>query len=86
LLSHIARFRRYPEDARRQGVKGVVTVLFAMHRDGSVSGVWVRTTSGNLELDTAAIDTIHRAAPLPAIPSELPDNLNVLIPVAFNLP
>ncbi len=86
LLSHIARFRRYPEDARRQGIKGLVAVLFAMRRDGSVADVWVRTTSGNSELDAAAIDTIRRAVPLPHIPSELPDSLNVLIPVSFNLP
>jgi len=86
LLSHIARFRRYPEDAQRNGVRGTAVVVFSMRRDGTVASVWIRTTSGNIQLDTAAVDTIRRAVPLPHIPSELPDSLNVLIPVAFNLP
>lgn len=86
LLAHIARYRLYPDDAKRNGVQGVVTVLFAMRRDGTVTGAWVRGTSGNRTLDDAAIDTIRRAVPLPGIPPEMPDSLNVLIPVAFNLP
>jgi protein TonB len=86
LLSHIARYRRYPDDARRNGIQGIATVLFVMRRDGTVTDVWVRATSGNNSLDAAALDTIRRAEPLPHIPSELPDKLNVLIPVAFNLP
>jgi protein TonB len=86
LLSHIARYRNYPEKARRNGIHGIVTVLFSMHRDGSLNGVWVRGTSGDSSLDAAAIETIRRAVPLPTIPSNLPDTLNVLIPVAFNLP
>jgi protein TonB len=86
LLSHIARYRLYPDDAKRNGVQGIVTVLFAMRRNGTVMDVWIRGTSGNKTLDAAAIDTIRRAVPLPNIPSEMPDTLNVLIPVAFNLP
>jgi protein TonB len=86
LLSHIARYRLYPNEAKRDGIQGVVTVLFAMRRDGTVTDVWVRGTSGSRTLDVAAIDTIRRAVPLPSIPSEMPDSLNVLIPVAFNLP
>ncbi|MEI9923184.1 MAG: energy transducer TonB [Bradyrhizobium sp.] len=86
LLSHIARYRRYPDDARRDGIQGIATVLFAMRRDGTVAEVWVRSSSGNNSLDAAALDTIRRAEPLPRIPAELPDRLNVLIPVAFNLP
>jgi protein TonB len=86
LLSHIARYRRYPQDAERDGVQGIATVLFAMRRDGTVTDVWIQTTSGNKRLDAAAIDTIRRAVPLPNIPSEMPDSLNITIPVAFNLP
>lgn len=86
LLAHIARYRLYPDDAKRNGVQGIVTVLFAMRRDGTITGAWVRGTSGNRTLDEAAIDTIRRAVPLPGIPPEMPDSLNVLIPVAFNLP
>lgn len=86
LLSHIARYRRYPERARQDRIQGTVTVLFAMRRDGTVAGAWVQATSGNGTLDAEAVDTIQRAQPLPRIPAGLPDNMNILIPVAFNLP
>jgi len=83
LLAHIARYRRYPDGAQRGHLQGVVELLFAMQRDGAVLDIWVRTSSGQVVLDQAAIDTVRRAQPLPSIPPELPDGLNILIPVAF---
>jgi protein TonB len=86
LLTHIARYRRYPEEARRDGLQGTVQVLFAMRRDGAVTDVWIRTSSGQSVLDAAAADAIRRAQPLPRIPSELPDRLTILVPVTFDIP
>ncbi len=86
LLSHIARYRRYPDQARRDHMQGVVQLVFAMRRDGTVTDVWVKTSSGYHTLDLAAVETIHNAQPLPKIPSELPESLNISMPVAFNLP
>jgi protein TonB len=85
LLGHIARFRRYPP-AAQSGQHGVALVMFAMRRDGAVSEVWVRTSSGHLLLDEAATETIRRAQPLPTIPPDLPDRLTVLLPVSFDPP
>jgi protein TonB len=86
LLDHIARFRRYPAAGRLNRLEGTVQVMFAMRRDGTVKDVWIRNSSGHDLLDAAAIDTIRKAQPLPKIPLELPDQLNILIPVAFDLP
>ncbi len=86
LLSHIARYRRYPDAARQDRLQGIVQAVFAMRRDGTVTEVWIKSTSGHKLLDVAAIETIRRAQPLPKIPSELPDHLNILMPVAFDLP
>ncbi|TDX61363.1 protein TonB [Methylosinus sp. sav-2] len=85
LLAHIARFRRYPEEARRAGQQGTVQVLFAMRRDGAVTDVQIRTSSGQSALDAAAAETIRRAQPLPRIPRELPDRLTILAPIAFDM-
>lgn len=85
LLSHIARFRRYPQSAR-SGEHGVAQVVFAMRRDGTVSEIWVRTSSGHLTLDEAATETVRRAQPLPTIPRELPDRLTILLPISFDPP
>jgi periplasmic protein TonB len=86
LLSHIAQYRHYPDQARRDRVQGKVQLVFAMQRDGMVTDVWVKASSGHDALDLAAVDTIRKAQPLPKIPSELPDQLNISVPVAFDLP
>lgn len=85
LLGHIARFRRYPA-AAPGAPHGIAHVMFAMRRDGTVSEVWVRRSSGHLVLDEAAAETIRRAQPLPNIPADLPDQLTILLPVSFDTP
>jgi protein TonB len=86
LFAHVRRFRLYPEDARRHGLEGVVQVHFALDRSGDVLAAWVETSSGFQALDAAALETVRRAQPLPAIPAELPDQMDVLLPVVFSLP
>jgi periplasmic protein TonB len=86
LESHISRYQRYPEAARRDRVHGKVQLVFSMLRDGTVTDVRIESSSGYSVLDQAAIDTIRRAAPLPRIPAELPERLDILFPTAFDLP
>nr|WP_284701402.1 energy transducer TonB [Rhodoplanes tepidamans] len=85
LETHIGRFRRYPDSARRQRLQGTVQVRFEVDRDGTVLDVRVVSSSGHAALDSAAMDTIRRAAPLPPIPQGFPDRLDVLLPVEFAL-
>lgn len=83
LLRHVARFQRYPNAARALNLQGKVDMRFSLSRDGTLLGVWVKTGSGQVVLDKEAIDTIRRAQPLPAIPRELPDRLNVQLQLEF---
>jgi protein TonB len=85
LFTHIARYQAYPDSARRDRLQGQVELYFSMRRDGTVSDIEVSSSSGYPELDDAAIDTIKRAEPLPRIPSELPDSLNIVLPVVFDM-
>lgn len=85
LASHIARYRRFPSGARAGQMSGVVQVMFAMRRDGTVTETWVRTSSGDWLLDQAATETVLRAQPLPTIPPDMPDTLTVLLPVSFDI-
>ena len=82
-LRHIERYQVYPAEARGERLQGLVQLVFAMGRDGRVLDAWVKQSSGSAVLDKAALDTVKRAQPLPRIPNELPDRLNVMIPVAF---
>jgi protein TonB len=84
LFRHIARYQRYPSAARLQQLQGTVETVFSMKRDGSLLGVWVKTTSGQALLDKEAIETIRRAQPLPPIPSNLPERLNIQVLLEFD--
>jgi protein TonB len=84
LLRHVARYQRYPNAARSLRLEGKVDTQFSMSRDGTLLGVWVKTSSGQAMLDKEAIETIRRAQPLPSIPPELPDHLNIHVQLVFD--
>jgi periplasmic protein TonB len=84
LLRHVAHYQRYPSAARSLRLQGKVDTQFSMSRDGKLLGVWVRTSSGQAVLDKEAMETIRRAQPLPPIPPELPDRLNIHVQLVFD--
>ncbi len=84
LLRHVSQYQRYPNAARSLHLEGKVDTQFSMARDGTLLGVWVRTSSGQMLLDKEAIETIRRAQPLPPIPPELPDRLNIHVQLEFD--
>lgn len=83
LLAHLERYRRYPATAKLRREQGVTYVRFRMNRTGQILSASIARSSGSRRLDQAAIDTIHRAQPLPAIPNEKPDEVDLSVPVAF---
>jgi periplasmic protein TonB len=83
LFAHVMRYRYYPEDARSDRLRGVVRVQFALSRSGRIMAAWVVTSSGYPMLDEAALDALSRAQPLPPIPPELPDEMEVLLPLDY---
>ncbi len=51
--------------------KGKVTVVFAMHRDGTLEGAPMgERSSGDLSLDAATREAIAKSAPFKALPAE----------------
>ncbi len=85
LLAHLEKYRRYPGASRSRREQGVVHVRFRMNRQGQVLSASVIQSSGFPALDQAALDTLRRAQPLPAIPEDKPDELTLTIPVEFFL-
>lgn len=87
LLSHLARYKRYPEDARRRGVEGTSQVRFHLDAAGNVLSVSLAASSGNAALDRATLAMIRRAAPLPQPPAELLSNgrLEIVAPFVYSL-
>jgi protein TonB len=68
VASKLRRSLRYPAEAKRQKLRGTVQVSFVVSASGGVGSVRVVSSSGSSVLDKAAVETVRRAAPFPAIP------------------
>ncbi len=67
ILAQLRRALRYPAAAGR--VTGEVLVDFTVSANGTASAIRISRSSGHAALDQAALDTVRRAAPFPAIPA-----------------
>ncbi|MGV8842244.1 MAG: energy transducer TonB family protein [Pseudomonas sp.] len=87
LLSHLGRYKRYPNAARRRGAEGTSLVRFSLDGAGKVLSVSLAKSSGNAALDRATLAMIRRAQPLPAPPAELlkGGSLEVIAPFVYAL-
>lgn len=86
LAAHLARHQRYPVEARRRKVSGVVTLHFRFNAKGDVTEFAVTKSAGHRLLDDEAIAMLKRAQPLPPIPEELgADSINISLPIEFSL-
>lgn len=83
VLARIERFRRYPSDAQRARLQGTAYIRFRINRDGHVLSSSLERSSGYPALDDAAMDTLRRADPLPKIPADRPDEIELLVPIEF---
>jgi protein TonB len=87
LLTHLARFKRYPDDARRRGVHGMNSLRLVIDGSGTVENFALVSTSGSASLDRATLQMIRRAQPLPPPPAELLEDgrVEVVAPVSYTL-
>jgi protein TonB len=87
LLNHLARYKRYPNEARRRGIQGTSQVRFSLDRSGKVLHVELANSSGNAALDRATQAMIRRASPVPAPPAEMLSNgqLEIVAPFIYAL-
>lgn len=86
LRPHIANYQRYPNAARQKALTGTVTAVISVNRQGRLLGIRIVTSSGEAILDKAAIDTIRRAEPFPAVPATLPDPCLIELSLGFDPP
>jgi protein TonB len=76
----------YPENARNRMVEGKVTVKFTITLDGQVGSIAVATSSGNRQLDQAAVKAVSDASPYARPPGALfKGPLRMEITIAFEL-
>jgi protein TonB len=85
VLARLERFKRYPAAAQSRRDQGVATIRFRLDRQGRVLSSSVARSSGNATLDQEALATLARAQPLPPIPADRPDEVELMVPVEFFL-
>jgi periplasmic protein TonB len=83
VAAHLARYKRFPTDARSRGDQGVASVAFSLDAGGRVSSVALVRGSGVASLDHEVQAMVHRASPFPAPPSGRP--MSFTVPVSFRL-
>ena len=87
LLTHLARFKRYPDSARRRGLQGTNSLRLLLDATGRVERFELLESSGSAALDRATLQLLDRAQPLPAPPAELLEGgrVEVIAPVNYSL-
>lgn len=86
IAARIARHKRYPSSAKKEGVTGTVTVSFIITKNGRVEESKILMSSGDQRLDQEALDVLMRASPFPSIPDDLGENsIGITLPIEFSL-
>ncbi|MBV1874262.1 MAG: energy transducer TonB [Gammaproteobacteria bacterium] len=86
LLTHIQRYKRYPQQARRRGQEAVIYVRVTITQNGQVIKHQLEKASKYKALNKEVLTLITRAQPLPSPPKELSsETLEILLPVVFSL-
>ncbi|HWR57612.1 MAG TPA: energy transducer TonB [Thermodesulfovibrionales bacterium] len=71
----IQRAKRYPVFARERGQEGTVVTEFSINEKGRPENIRIIQSSGFNLLDTAARDTVIRAAPFPLVSAPVTVNI-----------
>lgn len=71
----------YPRVARNMGWQGKVTLSFLILKDGRISDIKVKQSSGKDILDRNALETVKRASPFPPPPVKA----EITVPVVYAL-
>ena len=70
LRDKIESIWQYPQTAAAKGIYGDLLISFTIKKDGSLGSVELIRTSGNRELDDAAMKALQDAAPFWPLPEE----------------
>ncbi|HTW73135.1 MAG TPA: energy transducer TonB [Acetobacteraceae bacterium] len=85
LSAWLASHKIYPEEARRRGEEGTVTVRFTVEPSGRVTDVAVVGSSGSPRLDAAATAMLRNAALPPFDPSMPRQPVSATVQIRYHL-
>jgi protein TonB len=86
VTERVRQFFYYPDKALALRTTGVVTLRFAVRRNGRIDRLEIRKSSGDDGLDKAATDIMRKAQPLPPIPDRMQvDRVEGELPINFGV-
>jgi len=86
IAATLAKHKRYPKYARKQGQEGTVLLSFTVLSSGLVKDIKIKQSSGHSLLDRSVKKMIQQASPLPPFPAQqTARELNISIPIVFKL-
>ena len=85
LVSHLRRYKHYPLNAREQKITGSPRVSFTINASGRVVRARIAKSSGSSILDKAALTSVRKASPFPAIPKGGPKTLSITVPLIYRV-
>jgi periplasmic protein TonB len=83
VAAHLARYKRFPPEAQRNGAQGSASVRFVLSGSGGVTSVSLVRGTGVAALDQEAVAMVHRASPFPAPPNGRP--ISFTVPVSYKM-
>jgi periplasmic protein TonB len=83
VFAHLARQKRFPDEARSRGEQGTATVSFSLDGGGRLTRVSLVRGTGSAILDQEVTAMVRRASPFPAPPDGRP--LSFTAPVNFRI-
>jgi protein TonB len=85
LVSQLERYKRYPSEAQTRGETGVAQLAFTVDRSGGVHHARIVRSSGSSALDSATLDLVTRAQPLPPPPPEIQGaQIPIVVPIRYS--
>ena len=81
----LERYKRYPSEAQARGEYGVAQLAFNVDRSGGVHHARIVRSSGSSALDSATLDLVMRAQPLPPPPPEIQGaQIPIVVPIRYS--
>lgn len=80
IIARVEQHKRYPRRERMEGIEGSVRLQFTVGKDGSVQNLQIVKPSSISSFNAEALETVKRASPFPAIPTDLKRS-TMIVPV-----
>ncbi|EIT0960658.1 energy transducer TonB [Campylobacter jejuni] len=88
LMAHLAKFKKYPQEAIIQKQEGVIRIRVSIDESGNVLSKELKKSCPYATLNDEVLNLFKRASPLPKPPKEMLNNgdkISFVIPIDYNI-